>query len=84
VIASPVVAMLGVPGSILFALGLASMVCAVLLAAFGAITGVAIMLRMRAGQYLLPSELKLPLPPGMRPELVTAQAGKPVRLPSSS
>jgi hypothetical protein len=69
-IASPVVAVLGVPSSILFAVAMASIVCAVLLAAFGAITAVVLMLRMRDGHYLLPDDLNLrPLPAGMRPEL---------------
>ncbi|MGH8860322.1 MAG: hypothetical protein ACRDVG_03650 [Jatrophihabitantaceae bacterium] len=68
-IAAPVVAALGVPHRILTALGLAAIVCAVLLAAFGAITAVLLMLRMNTGQYLLPRNLRLPLPPGMRPPL---------------
>lgn len=67
VITSPIVATLGVPRSICFALGLAAMVCAVLLAAFGAITAALIMLRMQDGQYLLPLHLRLPLPSSMRP-----------------
>jgi hypothetical protein len=69
VVASPVVATLGVPRSVLFALGVVAIVCAVLLAAFGAITAVLLMRRMQAGQYLLPSELRLPLPAPLRPEL---------------
>ena len=43
----------------LAAVGVVSAVAAVLLAAFGAVTGVLLMLRLRAGHYLLP--------PGMRP-----------------
>jgi hypothetical protein len=69
VIASPVVATLGVPRDVVFALGLAAIGCAVLLAAFGAITAVLLMLRMRAGQYLLPADLRLPLPRPLRPKL---------------
>jgi hypothetical protein len=69
-VASPIVAVLGVPRSILFALGITSIVCAVLLAAFGAITAVVIMRRMHDGHYLLPAELRLPLPDGMRPDTV--------------
>jgi hypothetical protein len=34
-----------------------------------AITGALIIARIRAGQYLLPADLSLPLPAGMRPEL---------------
>jgi hypothetical protein len=71
VIATPVVAIVGVPPGIVFALGLVAIVCAVLLAAFGAITAVALMRRMHTGHYLLPRDLRLPLPPGMRPKLVT-------------
>lgn len=67
VITSPIVAIVGVPPSIRFALGLAAMVCALLLASFGAITAALIMLRMRVGQYLLPLNLRLPLPSSMRP-----------------
>jgi hypothetical protein len=70
---SPVVATLGVPRSSIFALGVAAIVCAVLLAAFGAITAVLLMRRMQAGQYLLPPELRLPLPAPLRPELTTAR-----------
>jgi hypothetical protein len=62
VIASPIVATLGVPQGFIFGLGLAAIGCAVLLASFGAITAVLIMLRLRAGQYLLPADLRLPLP----------------------
>ena len=73
VIASPVVAVLGVPRSMIFALGVATIACAVLLAAFGAITGVLLMVRLCAGEYLLPARLRLPLPEPMRPELVSAR-----------
>ena len=72
VVASPIVATVGVPQRVLFGLGLAALVSAVLLAAFGAITAVLLMLRMRGGQYLLPSQLQLPLPRPMRPVLVTS------------
>ena len=69
VLATPIVATIGVPDRIVFALGLVSIVCAVLLAAFGAITAVVLMRRMHVGQYGLPPNLRLPLPPGMRPRL---------------
>lgn len=68
--ASPLVATLGVPREAFFPVAL--LVCAVLLAVFGAITGVVLMLRMHAGNFYLPDELYLPLPPGMSPELVTS------------
>jgi hypothetical protein len=68
-IASPVVAALGVPGPARPVLGAAAIVSAVLLAAFGAITAVVLMLRMSAGDYLLPRQLRLPLPGPMRPQL---------------
>lgn len=71
VAASPVVATVAMPHAVVVGIVIASIGCAGLLAAFGAITGVLIMLRMRAGQYLLPPDLHLPLPAGMRPD--TAQ-----------
>jgi len=76
VIASPIVATFGLPRGIVFALGLAAIGCAVLLAAFGAITAVLIMLRMRAGQYMLPADLRLPLPAPMRPVPATVHDGR--------
>ncbi len=71
-----VVAALGAPHVLRFALSVAAGVSAVLLAAFGAVTAVLLMLRMRAGQYALPAGLRLPRPTGMSPELITA---KPAR-----
>jgi hypothetical protein len=71
VVAAPVVATVGVPDGLQPGVGLLAIACAVPLAAFGAITAVVIMARMRAGDYLLPSNLRLPLPPGMRPPLRT-------------
>jgi ABC-type transport system involved in cytochrome c biogenesis permease component len=76
VLASPIVATLGVPEGYLFALALTTIVCAVLLAAFGAITAVLIMLRLRAGQYFLPVNLRLPLPDGMCPAPATFHNGR--------
>lgn len=66
-IAAPIVATVRVPSPVLFAVLLTSIVSAVLLAAFGAITAVLLMLRMSHGDYLLPSRLNLPLPAVMRP-----------------
>jgi hypothetical protein len=77
VLASPVLATVGVSAGVRVALGVLAIACAVPLAAFGAITGVLLMIRMRGGQYLLPADLRLPLPPGMRPRLVTARGGRP-------
>jgi len=74
VIASAVVAAFGVPRGMTFALGLAVIVCAVLLATFGAITGVLLMVRLRAGEYLLPAQLRLPLPAPMQPELALVRS----------
>jgi hypothetical protein len=74
VVASPVVATVGVPAALVFALGVTAIVCAVLLAAFGAITAAVLMLRMSAGDYLLPADLRLPLPGFMRPTIVSRSA----------
>ncbi len=77
-IASPVVAILGASGAARLALGVIALICAILLAAFGAITGVVLMLRMRAGVYYLPDRLNLrPLPAGMRPTIVTGPQPTP-------
>jgi uncharacterized membrane protein len=67
-LAVPVVSTLGVPQGVVSWLGYSVLVSAVLLAAFGAITGVALMLRMRDGNYFLPARLRVPLPAGMRPD----------------
>ena len=73
--ASPLVAMVGVPHYFVFTLVL--LTCSVLLAAFGAITGILLMLRMHAGVYYLPEQLHLPLPSGLNPELVTSARSGP-------
>jgi hypothetical protein len=67
VVASPLVAVLGLPHGVVLPLGFAALGCAVLLAGFGAVTFVLIGRRMAAGQYRLPAMLRLPLPSGMRP-----------------
>ncbi len=67
IVAVPVVAGLGVPHAVVRAVGITSIVCGVLLAGFGAITAVVLMVRMREGNYLLPKDLRLPLPAPMRP-----------------
>ena len=68
IVAAPIVATLGVPQVLQTAVGITSIVCAVLLAAFGAITAVVLMMRMQAGNFLLPPRLRLPLPGPMRPD----------------
>ncbi len=72
VLVSPIVAALGAAPPVRLALGVTAIVAAVLLAAFGAITAVALMLRMRAGDYLLPAGLRVPLPAPMRPDSLRA------------
>jgi Na+/melibiose symporter-like transporter len=66
-VAVPVVAAIGLSHRALETVGLAAVTCGVLLAAFGAVTAVTLMLRMRSGYFQLPPRLWLPLPPGMRP-----------------
>jgi hypothetical protein len=67
VIASPIVAAVGLPHGAVFGLGVAAIGAALLLASFGAITAGLLIVRMRAGQYQMPPRLRLPLPAGMRP-----------------
>ena len=69
VLASPVLATVSVPHGIQVALAVTAMGSAGLLAAFGAITAVVLMLRMHEGHYDLPVGLRLPLPAPMRPAL---------------
>ena len=76
IVAVPVVAGVGVPHAIVRSVGIVSIVCGVLLAAFGAITAVVLMLRMRDGDFLLPRELRLPLPAPMRPAGVLPASGR--------
>lgn len=68
VLVSPVLAVVGVPAGVLPAVGITAAVLAALLAAFGAVTAVAFVRRLRAGEYLMPVSLRLPLPGGMRPD----------------
>lgn len=71
IVAAPIVAVLGLPHAVLPALGMVVIGSAVVLAGCGAVTAVALMVRMHHGAYLLPRDLQLPLPPGLKPELVT-------------
>lgn len=64
---SVVVAVLGLPHTALGEVAAATLVAGVFLAATGAITAVLLMLRLRAGNYFMPPDLKFPLPSGMRP-----------------
>jgi hypothetical protein len=68
-VASPIVAIVGLPGRVLSGLGIAAIVLPALLASFGAITAVLIWRRMRAGHYWLLAGLRLPLPAAMRPPI---------------
>lgn len=67
VVASPMVATLGVPRGSGLVLAAALIGCAVVLAACGAITAVLLCFRMRSGGYEL-SRVRLPLPAFMRPD----------------
>src|SRR3954468_18054180 len=83
VLTAPLVALVGVPAGVQAFVGVSAIVCAVLLAAFGAITAVLLMLRVVSGVYFRPDALRLPLPPGMRPELTTAGAATRTRVSGS-
>jgi hypothetical protein len=67
VVVTPIVVLVGVPHRIVLGVGLAAVACAVLLAAFGAITAIAIMLRVHSGDRSMPRDLRLPLPSRLRP-----------------
>jgi hypothetical protein len=74
-VASPIIAVLGLPRPVLTGVGAASMACGAFLAACGAVTAVALMLRLRDGVYRLPDGLRLPLPAAMRPPLADPRCG---------
>ena len=63
------VGLLGLPSGASRAVGISALVAAVFLAACGAITGVLLMLRMNAGHYAMPPDLRVPLPKGMVPRI---------------
>ena len=67
IIVSTIVAAVGLPHAVVFGLAVGAIGCALLLAALGAVTAGLLMVRMRAGQYQMPAQLRLPLPAGMRP-----------------
>ena len=66
---SLLVALLGLPAEAHRVVGVASLVAALFLAACGAVTGVLLMLRMNAGHYTMPPDLRVPLPRGMVPRI---------------
>jgi len=66
---SVLVAVLGLPHEARVAVGVGAIVAAVFLAACGAVTGVLLMLRMNAGHYTMPPDLRVPLPSGMVPHI---------------
>ncbi|WP_230486806.1 hypothetical protein [Nocardioides anomalus] len=50
-------------------MGISALVAAVFLGACGAVTGVLLMLRMNAGHYTMPPDLRVPLPRAMVPPI---------------
>jgi len=66
---SVLVAVLGLPHEARVVVGVGAIVAAVFLAACGAVTGVLLMLRMNAGHYTMPPDLRVPLPRGMVPRI---------------
>ncbi len=65
---SIVVPVLGLSHAAMGAVAVTTLVAAAFLAATGAVTAVLLMLRLHAGHYLMPPDLKFPLPSGMRPQ----------------
>ncbi len=63
------VGLLGLPPGAHLAVGISALVAAIFLAACGAVTGVLLMLRMNAGHYTMPPDLRVPLPRGMVPRI---------------
>jgi hypothetical protein len=63
------VGLFGLPHGAQLAVGIGALVAAVFLAACGAVTGVLLMLRMNAGHYTMPRDLRVPLPRGMIPRI---------------
>ena len=69
IVGSLAVALLGLPHGAQLAVGISALVAAAFLAACGAITGVLLMLRLNAGHYTMPRDLRVPLPHGMVPRI---------------
>jgi len=73
VVGSVAVAVFGLPHTAAVAVGVGALVAAVFLAACGAVTGVLLMLRMSAGHYTMPPDLRVPLPRVMHPPIGTTR-----------
>ena len=69
IVALPIVMVADVSRPVVVGVGLAALLAAIVLAACGAVTALLIGLRMRRGEDLLPTQLRLPLPGWMRPTL---------------
>src|SRR4051794_23119316 len=69
IVALPAVMLSDLPRSLVVAIGVAAILAAIVLAACGLVTAVAIALRLRLGDDRLPERLRLPLPGWMRPTL---------------
>ena len=69
VVGTLLVALLGLPQSAFLAVGVGALVAAVFLAACGAVTAVLLLLRMNAGHYTMPPDLRVPLPRAMVPRI---------------
>ena len=69
IVGSLAVGLLGLPSGAWSVVGISALVAAVFLAACGAVTGVLLMLRMNAGHYTMPPDLRVPLPRGMVPRI---------------
>ena len=69
IVALPIVMLADLPRSIAVGVGVAAIVSAIVLAACGVVTAILIGVRLRRGEDLLPSSLRLPLPAWMRPTL---------------
>lgn len=77
VLGAPVVAVVAPGPSAQLVLALAALVSAALLAGFGAVTAVALMIRMHHGVSGLPAQLWLPLPDPLRPAMYRRRSGQP-------
>jgi hypothetical protein len=69
IVGSLAVALLGLPHGAHAVVWVSALVAAVFLAACGLVTGILLMLRMNAGHYTMPADLRVPLPRGMVPRI---------------
>jgi hypothetical protein len=67
--ALPAIVMLDVSGGPATSIGITVIALSVLLAGLGSVTGVALALRMNAGDFTLPAHLRLPLPAPLHPDI---------------